>query len=942
MIKSYTKNMGDFMSDIKFKKIFELSPDPILIIKDNIFIDCNNAAVSIMKCETKEQLLQINPSSISPKVQPDGRNSSERGQELFEEVDTFGVAQFEWVHLKSDGSELFVEVTLTRIELENEKLLYVEWKNLNDKRELELQLKETRKRFIEMANTSTDWIWEIDINGVYTFVSPRVKDFLGYSDKEIIGKTPFDTMRKKEASRVNKIFINYILKHLPFKDLENVNIHKDGHEVVLQTSGVPIFDTDGNFSGYRGTDREISDIKNLLKHLEESKENLKEAQKLSNIGHWELDLVHNSLYWSDEVYRIFGLEPQEFDATYESFLNHIHPDDHDLVNNAYSNSLADKSSYNIEHRVLTKQGKLKYVEERCIHKYDEDGNAVKSIGTVHDITQRVENDKELQLASNVFKYSTDAIVITDSNNKILSVNEAYEELTQYSLGEVLGKDPKVISSGWGDKKFYKKMWNDISEKGLWYGEIWDRKKSGDVYAAYQSIISVTDKDNKVINYIAISHDITEAKSKENTIHELAYCDFLTKLPNRKLFEQEVEAYIKSSHYSNKKFAILFLDLDNFKWVNDSLGHRFGDQVLVEMSKKLHSLIPEDSIVARLGGDEFVILAPYKNSLNISQLATKIIQSVKDHIVIDEKEINVGWSIGISLFPENACTYTLLLQNADTAMYEAKAKGKNNFQFFANEMNLFAQERLKIDTRLKHAVSNSLFTLNFQPKYSYSKNKTKGVEALIRWNDEELGFVPPDKFIPIAEESGYIYDIGLWVLKESIKALQVIHKVDNEITMAINVSGKQLESDKFYDDVIEIIQKTDVETSMLEFEITETSIMNDIESIIPILNKIKKLGIKISIDDFGTGYSSMAYLKKLPIDTLKIDREFVMHLEKDEEDLAIVEATIALSRAFKLSTVAEGVEKIEHKEILKKLGCDFFQGYYYSKPLDLDSLIEFIN
>ena len=930
------------MSDSKFKKIFELSPDPILIIKDGIFIDCNDAAVSIMKCETKEQLLQIHPSSISPKTQPDGTSSFDKAQEAVAQAHSFGVNRFEWMHLTSDGEELFVEVTLTRIEVENEELLYVQWKNLDGKKDLEFKLQESRKRFIEVANTSSDWVWEVDASSVYTFVSPRVKDFLGYSDKEIVGKSPFDTMSEKEASRVREIFINYASKQLPFKDLENINIHKDGHEVVLQTSGAPIFDANGNFSGYRGTDRDVTDIKKLLKNLEESKENLQEAQKLSNIGHWELDLVNNSLYWSDEVYRIFGLEPQEFDATYESFLKHIHPDDHELVNSEYTNSLTEKSSYNIEHRVLTKQGELKYVEERCAHKYDADGNVVRSIGTVHDITQRVKNEKELELASNVFKYSTDSIVITDSDNKILSVNEAYGELTKYSVDEVLGKDPKVISSGWGDKKFYKQMWNDILEKGLWQGEIWDRKKDGDLYAAYQSIISVKDKENKIINYIAISHDLTETKNREKEIRELAYYDFLTKLPNRKLFEEEVESYIKSSNYSNRKFAILFLDLDNFKWVNDSLGHRFGDQVLVEMAKKLSAVISEDSIVARLGGDEFVILAPYEDTLSVSQLATKITQSVKNHTVVEDKEINVGWSIGISLFPENATTHALLLQNADTAMYEAKGKGKNNFQFFADSMNTFAQERLEMDTRLKRAVGDSLFTLNFQPKYSFAKEKTKGVEALIRWNDEVLGFVSPDKFIPIAEETGYIYDIGLWVMKESIKALQIIHKVDSEITMAINVSGKQLDAENFYDDVMEIIKETNVETSMLEFEITETSIMNDIQTIIPILNKIKDLGIKISIDDFGTGYSSMAYLKKLPIDTLKIDREFVKNLGNDEEDLAIVEATIALSRAFNLSTIAEGVEEVEQKEILKKLGCDYLQGYHYSKPLDLDSLIKFIS
>jgi len=802
----------------EFKKIFKLSPDPILIIKDNLFVDCNDAAVSILQYSNKQELLEKKLSNISPKFQPDGKESSLKTQEILEDIAKSEVAKFEWNYLKKDGSDFFVEVTLTSIELDDEKVLYAQWRNL---------------------------------------------------------------------------------------------------EVVAE-------------------------LQNLLKTLKESKNNLKEAQKLSNIGHWELDLVKNSLYWSDEVYRIFGLKPQEFAATYESFLEHIHPDDHDLVNRAYSESVITKSSYNIEHRVLTKQNKIKFVEERCTHKLDSNGNVIKSIGTVHDITQRVENEKELELASNVFRYSTDAIVITDSENKIVSLNSAFEKLTQYSSTEVMGKDPKVLSSGWGDKEFYKQMWRDLKVDGLWQGEIKDRKKDGSLYIASQSIISVRDKENKVINYIGISHDITESKNKEKTIEQLAFYDFLTNLPNRKLFEQEVESFIKSSHYNNKKFAILFLDLDNFKWVNDSLGHRFGDKVLVKMGKKLHTIISKDSLVARLGGDEFVILSPYEDILSVSQLASTIIESVSLPLVVDEKEVNVGWSIGISLFPQNAETYTQLLQNADTAMYEAKAKGKNNFQFFADEMNTSAKERLEIDTRLRNATKNSLFTLNFQPKYSCIEKKIKGVEALIRWNDSELGFVPPDKFIPIAEESGYIYEIGLWVIKEALKAHKAIHALDDSMSMAINVSGKQLENSNFYDDIISIFSSENIAYEKIEFEVTETAIMENIQTIIPVLHKIKALGIEISVDDFGTGYSSMAYLKKLPIDTLKIDREFIMELEKDEEDQAIVRAILALSGALKLKTIAEGVEIVEQKEMLETMGCEVIQGYLYSKPLELKTLLEFMS
>ena len=803
--------------DTKFKKIFDLLPDPVLIMKDDAFIYCNDAVVSIMKFESKQQLVNMKFSDISPQTQPDGRSSIEKSKEILEEVYISGLASLEWTYLKKDGSDFSVEVVLTQMDIDNDKLVYVKWNNLDKKNE----------------------------------------------------------------------------------------------------------------------------TNDLIKHLLESQENLEEAQKLSNIGHWELDLVNNSLYWSDEVYRIFGLEPQEFGATYESFLTHIHPDDHELVNSAYTNSLESKSSYNIIHRVLTKQDEIKYVEERCTHKLDSEGNVVKSIGTVHDITQRIQYEKKLELASNVFRFSTDSIVITDQDNKIISVNKAYEELTQYSMQEVLGKDPSILSSGWGDKEFYEKMWHDISNHGLWQGEIWDRKKDGTLYATTMSIISVKDKENNIINYIAISHDITESKNREKVINELAFYDFLTKLPNRKLFEQEVESFIKSSNYSDRKFAILFLDLDNFKWVNDSLGHRFGDKVLVEVSKRISSIIYTDCVVARIGGDEFVVLAPYDNSLSISKLASTIIDSVKLPLVIEDKEINVGWSIGISLFPENAKTYTTLLQNADIAMYDAKAKGKNNFKFFADEMNEFAKERLETDIKLRQAVRNKLFSLYFQPKYSFSEGKMKGVEALIRWEDAEEGFIPPDKFIPIAEESGYIYEIGSWVAKEALSALKSIHDLDDSITMAINISGKQLENINFYEDITSILTDSCIEYEKIEFEVTETAIMDNIQSIIPVLNKIKELGIQISVDDFGTGYSSMVYLKKLPLDILKIDREFVMELEKDEEDKAIVESIMALSGALKLKTVAEGVEKLEHKNMLEAMGCDYFQGYYYSKPLDLKSLLEFM-
>ncbi len=927
-----------------FKTIFELSPDPILIIKDDNFIDCNQAAITIMGANSKEELIKIDPSKISPKKQPDGQASINKAKNKVENAYKDGVARFEWLHTKIDGSDLFVEVTLTKFNIDDNELLHVHWKDISDKKEIENQLEYMRERLSEIAEISSDWIWEVDKNGIYTFVGTKVMEFLGYEAKDIIGNTPFKLMSEAEAKRVGDIFLEYISKQLPFKDLENVNIHKDGHEVTLQTSGTPIFNIHGEFVGYIGTHRDISNIKKLIKNLTQHQENLNQAQRLSNIGHWELDLITNELYWSDEVYRIFGLTPQEFGATYEAFLQYVHPDDHKLVNDSYSKSIEDISSYEIRHRVVTKQGNIKFVEERCNHEIDLNGKAIRSIGTVHDITQRVKYEKELQLASNVFKYSSDAIIITDANNKIVTLNKAFENLTGYSLHEVKGKNPKVLSSGWGDRDFYNQMWDDINSKGIWVGEIWDRKKCGEIYAASESIIVVKDDNNNVINYIGISHDITQSKENEKKITQLAYYDFLTKLPNRKLFQQEVESFIKSSHFNDKKFAILFLDLDNFKWVNDSLGHLFGDKILIHVSKLISAIISEDSIFARLGGDEFIILIPYDNLLNISQLAVKIIDTVKYPITLDNAEVNVGWSIGVSLFPDNAITYDTLLQNADTAMYQAKDSGKNNFKYFNEDMNKIAKRRLELDTRLRHAVENNEFSLVYQPKVSCKEKRILGFEALIRWTDHKLGSVTPDEFIPVAEQSGYIYDIGLWVLEKAFNDLNIIDKMysDTKYKMAINISGKQLEDKRFLHDVKQLIKTTKVDIKTLEFEITETALMNNIQNVIPVLNELKNIGIRLSIDDFGTGYSSLVYLKKMPIDTLKIDREFISEIEKNDEDKAIVEATIALAKALKLDTVAEGVETIEQSNILKNMNCSIFQGYLYSKPLKINDLFKFID
>ncbi|MBN2825870.1 MAG: EAL domain-containing protein [Campylobacterales bacterium] len=798
---------------------------------------------------------------------------------------------------------------------------------------------QTTNQFETVAELFSDWIWETNEKGIYTYVSTKVKDFLGYEPDEILGKTPFDLMSEDEAIRVKGVFEHYLQSYQPFRDLENTNLHKDGHEVILLTSAFPIFDKEGRFAGYRGIDRDISPIKHLIDNLKKSQYNLLQAQKVAKIGHWELDLLGNKLIWSDEVYRIFGVEPQSFEATYEAFVGFIHPEDRQAVDEAYIQSVKNQSSYHITHKIITQQNEIKYVEERCEHLLDSQGMVIRSLGTVHDVTQRVLKNKQIYLSSKVFEHSTDAIVITDANNKIVTVNKTFTGLTGYTLDESMGKNPRFLSSGWGDGEFYQKMWHTIQNDGLWQGEIWDRKKDGTLYIAEQSIIAIKNKSGKIENYIAISHDITIAKNQQEQIKKLAFYDFLTKLPNRKFFKEKAEDYIKSSRYHQTSFALLFLDLDNFKWVNDTLGHKVGDKVLLHVAKDIQTVVKSDCVVGRLGGDEFVVLLPYNEILSVSQTAQKILDLVEIPIQIDQHIVHVGWSIGISLFPSNGDNYDDLLKNADLAMYVAKESGKNNYQYFNEEMNNNAHRRMQLQSHLKNGIKNGSFYLVYQPKIDCKSEQTVGAEALLRWNDKDLGEISPDIFIPVAEESALIVDIGYWVFEQVfIDTQKLIKQGFSDFTIAINVSVMQLEKHDVIDRVVKLLKLYGLEARYFEIEITESRLMSNIAKLDTVITKFAQHGFSIAIDDFGTGYSSLYYLSKLSFNTLKIDKAFIQNI--DTKSNIITQAIMGLSKTLGFISVAEGVETQQQADILNTMGCDIIQGYHYSKPLALGEFMKY--
>ena len=778
-----------------------------------------------------------------------------------------------------------------------------------------------------------------DINSNYLYCNEKYAKLIGESTSTIIGKDDYDFFPEEIAKKYRTDDAR-IIKNEEAIDVEE-HIVVDGKQSIIRTIKKPLY-KDEKVYAILGIFWDITKEKKEETLYKKLQFGLLKAQELANIGHWELDLVNNKLYWSDEVFRIFGLKPQEFGATYEAFLSYIYPDDVNLVNEHYANSIVEQRGYHVTHRIVKEDGSIGYVEERCEHDFDENGNAIRSIGTVHDITIRYEAEENLKLAYEVFAKMSDGVLITDANQRIVKINQAFSKMSGYSFEEIKGKKPSVLSSGWHSEEFYKSMWNQLDIYGQWKGEVYDRKKSGERYLIELSIIALYNDKNILTHYISITNDITKRKEQEELIHNLAYFDDLTKLPNRVLYEERVTSRIPSNKRNGKKMALLFIDMDNFKNINDTLGHMMGDRFLIKVSELLGKAIRENDTLARLGGDEFtVLLEDLESILEIIPIADRIINFFNKPLVIDNNKLYTSASIGISIYPNDGTNYQSLLKAADTAMYQAKNSGKNGYKFYANAMNKKITERIDIENSLRNALDNNEFFLEYQPKVDTKINKVYGMEALIRWNKPEVGLIRPDRFIPIAEETGEIYNIGLWVFKQAIIDAKELNADGNSLIVSVNVSSIQLDNPNFVTDICKIVEETNISKKYIELEITESNTMVDIDKALKKLNELYDIGFSLSMDDFGTGHSSLSYLKKLPVKTIKIDKSFVLDVDKNDDDRLIVSAIIAMATSLGKDVIAEGSETKEHIYALKKLNCHKVQGYYFSKPLRIETFTKFI-
>ncbi len=801
----------DFKSDSWFKQVFTSAPDPAWIIAGNRFIECNEAAVRTLGYKSREELLNVHPSKLSPPTQADGQDSFAKAELMMSLAMANGLHRFEWIHNKADGTSFDAEVTLTRISLDDQDLIYCTWRDITKRKLREAQTLELLTLNETILNNALVGIAYLKHRHIVS-CNRRLEEIFHYASGELIGAS--------------------------------VRLLYDSQET---------FEHIGRVAYAAVTDNKNFSTEVKLRHKD------------------------GSVFWG-----------------------------------ALSGRAVDP-------------------------KHPQEG----SIWIYADISELKRAEADLRISASAFE-SQEGMLITDANCLILRVNRAFTEITGYSAEEAVGQTPNILSSGRHDADFYTGLWSTIERTGAWQGEIWDRRKNGEEYPLWLAITAVRNSEGEITNYVGSHFDITERKRADERIKELAFYDPLTGLPNRRLLLDRLQHVLVSRLRSERFCALLFVDLDNFKTLNDTLGHDFGDELLKQVAQRMVRCVREGDTVARLGGDEFVVMLDdlsnnAEEAANQAEIVgEKIILTLNEnYLLFGGTEYRSTPSIGVTLFVGNDCSLDELLKRADLAMYQAKAAGRNTLRFFDPEMQTIVLRRAALEADLSEALEKGQFVLYYQAQV-IGTGPPIGAEALLRWHHPERGMVSPGDFIPLAEETGHILPLGHWVLLTACTQLASwAHQPDMaHLTIAVNVSVRQFRQPTFVEEVLAVLSDTGADPCRLKLELTESMLVTDVEDVIAKMSALKALGVGFSLDDFGTGYSSLSYLKRLPLDQLKIDQSFVREILTDTNDAAIAKMVIALAESMGLSVIAEGVEMDVQRDFLARHGCHAYQGYLFSRPLPL--------
>lgn len=771
-----------------------------------------------------------------------------------------------------------------------------------------------------------------DINLVLTVYKEKIHAFLLIDDME--NASLMLAIGSILVISVSLFLTSKFIISTPLKDIiEFINdevLDKNNLENRYQTTSV---DEIGVFSD--GLNNMLDQIQVRENALKSSEERLALALWGGSEGMWDLDFSSSDIYLDLGSCEILGLDDGPIKRAVSKFYLMIHQEDRIRISQYIEDfSASHDELFEAEFRLFTNDTHYLWLQLKGKSNQANSRNNSSGItGTLRDITEEIQAEQQIQLYATAFNSSNNGIAILDTSFCVLAVNKAFNRITGFSSEEAAGTLPTFIQHN-EDSFSTEDVDHQIAELGYWHGEILGKRKNNDLYVKDIDLNPVYGKDKMLTHYVCVFSDITEKKESERELWLMANYDILTQLPNRGYFRQALDKAIFNSTKDNGLVALLFIDLDKFKLVNDTLGHEAGDEVLVKVAKVLSSTVRQKDTVARLGGDEFaIILEGVNRKENAEVIAKKIIAEFSNGITVQENSTGVGASIGISFYPYDAKDRESLVHCADTAMYSAKTAGSNLYRFYDSTMGDHVNRRNQIEHELGVALKEDSLCLYYQPQLDLKTGKIVSFEALSRWFHPVLGDIIPDEFIPIAEETGLISELGLRVFNRACKQLKCWHDQGySDLRMAINISPKQFLLTDIHIDIANTIKQYGLEAKYLEFELTESLIVEDPEKIIVLLNTLKSIGVRLSVDDFGTGYSSLSYLSKFPLDLLKIDKSFVQNTEKDARGLALTKAIIGIAQSLHLEVIAEGVETVEQLDTLKMLGCHYIQGFYYSAAI----------
>lgn len=786
-----------------------------------------------------------------------------------------------------------------------------------------------------VAQGTSDAVFVKDLSGRYILANQAAAGFVGVPQNEVIGKDDRALFSPESAEDLRRQDAEVLARGTIDTHVERLTAQDGRRRVFLVTKG-PVRNGDGVAVGLFGVSRDVTEREDMLARLQEREQRLARVLEGSNQGYWDWDLVSGQIELSPRFETMLGYTPGSLQLTTHNWAEVIHPDDVPDVTEAVRLHLDGLvPELDVEMRVRTAVGDWCWIHSRGrIVERDAGGVPRMMSGTHTDITEHMRFRLASSESATVLDSLYEGVMVVGLDRKVLRVNPAFQRITGYEVAEVVGQSPRMLSSGRHGAAFYQGLWASLDQNGFWYGEIWNRRKNGEIYPELLSISAIRDERGRVQHFVGVFSDISRLKAHETELYNIAHFDVLTGMPNRRLLGDRLGQALAHATRQQNLLAVCYLDLDGFKVINDLHGHALGDQLLVQVAERLKKVLRGDDTLARLGGDEFVLLmSDLGTEAESLAVADRVLKVIAEPILLDGLALNISASLGLTLYPQDASDADTLLRHADQAMYQAKEAGKNQCVLFDPVHDREVQAHRERLARLRLAHQHNEFELYFQPKVDLNNGAVIGLEALIRWRHPERGVVAPGEFMPLMEGSDLEFLVGDWVIRTALAQMARWYCDGLRFAVSVNIGAAHLLHPDFVDNLRWMLEsQPDVPPSALELEILETAGLADMDRAVEVLTRCRALGVAFSLDDFGTGYSSLAYFRRLPVHMVKIDQSFVRDMLSDENDFDIVDSVVRLARAFNRQVIAEGVETMDHDARLMAIGCHLAQGYGIARPM----------